>query len=308
MPRAAGFEPYWEGELPREPSANAGSDGASPSPRRCCRSRRAQSIRQVFNNADLRVQGVRSGRRASLDAYILARQVGFRGAGGQLHSCLGSPSPHARCEQSRAARLARSGARDRQGRRGRGGVRGPRQRAPVAAGTDGHHYLRYVEQALVPRGDGAGRRASAGDESSGRGGACQGGLDHPRPEQLHGGLSRPPGPETGASRRPRPRTCPRTSASGATRSRPKRKGPTRSTSPMGAATTGPSARRDHRGDHRSPPSPSKTTTRSAIRAPRSGTCSKAGASPMSCSWAFIPTCASSAGRSACATWPGSART
>ncbi len=38
----AGFETFREGEPPCEPSANAGSDGASPSPRQCCRSRRAR--------------------------------------------------------------------------------------------------------------------------------------------------------------------------------------------------------------------------------------------------------------------------
>ncbi len=66
-----------------------------------------------------------------------------------------------------------------------------------------------------------------------------------------------------------------TSRAGATRSRPRRRGSTRSTSPTAAATTGPSARRDRPGSRRSPPSRSATRTPSATRASRSGTCSRA---------------------------------
>ena len=87
---------------------------------------------------------------------------------------------------------------------------------------------------------------------------------------------------------------------GATRSRPRRRESTRSTSPTAAATTGPQCPQgspwkiaDRR--HRDP----ATKTPSATRASRSGTCSRAGASPTSCSWACIPTCACSAGRSGC---------
>ena len=137
---------------------------------------------------------------------------------------------------------------------------------------------------------------------------AKGVLHHPLPQQLHGRLQGPPRAEAGP-RRPQGREPARhISASGATRSRPRRKGSTRSTSPTAAATTGRSARRAHPGNRRSPPSRSTTKTRSATRAPRSGTCSRAGESRTSCSWAFIPICACSAGRSACATWPRPART
>ena len=51
--------------------------------------------------------------------------------------------------------------------------------------------------------------------------------------------------------------------------------------------------------HRDP----ATKTRSATRASRSGTCSKAGASPTSCSWASTRTCACWAGRSGSGSCP-----
>ena len=74
--------------------------------------------------------------------------------------------------------------------------------------ANGDHHLRHVEPALVPGGDPPGRRAGTRHEPDDRGGAGQGRLDHPRPQQLHGRLQRSPRAETGARLLPRPRTCP----------------------------------------------------------------------------------------------------
>ena len=79
---------------------------------------------------------------------------------------------------------------------------------------------------------------------------------------------------------PRRRISRNTSASGATRFPPKSKESTRSTSPTAVATMAPNARRGRPGSLRLSPSRFAMKTRSAIRGPRSGTCSKAAASPM----------------------------
>ncbi len=68
-----------------------------------------------------------------------------------------------------------------------------------------------------------------------------------------------------------------------------------------AATTDPNARKARHGILKSRRSRSKTKTRSATQARRSGTCSRAGELKMRCSWACTRTCACSADRSACGT-------
>ena len=84
-------------------------------------------------------------------------------------------------------------------RQGRGLVRRQGEGPRVEARADGHHHLRHVEPALVSGGDAAGRRAGPGDEPDDRGGPRQGRLHHPRPQQLHGRLSKSPRPETSTS-------------------------------------------------------------------------------------------------------------
>ena len=166
----------------------------------------------------------------------------------------------------------------------------------MGAGEDGAGHLRYVGPALVQGGEAPGGRAGAGDEPGGQGRARSGRPHYPRSEQLLGSLQGPPGSQ--ARRRPRKQpTCPRTSTAGAPRSRLKNAESTRSTRLTAVATTGRDARKAHPGGRRSPRSRSATRMPSATRGSRSGTCWKAGGSPMSCSWAFIRTCACSAGRS-----------
>ncbi len=100
------------------------------------------------------------------------------------------------------------------------------------------------------------------------------------------------GGEPPAAKPPRkPPTCPRTSTAGAPRSRLKNAESTRSTRLTAIATTGRGARKAHPGGRRSPRSRSATRMPSATRGSRSGTCWKAGGSPMSFSWEFIRTCA-----------------
>ena len=151
--------------------------------------------------------------------------------------------------------------------------------------------------------DASRRRAGPRHEPRGRRCAGQGGVHHPRPQQLHGSLQGPSRPPARRSPPRRPRICPPTSRGGAARSPPRRRGSTPSTSRTGAATTARRARRARPGGSRSRPSRSATRTPSATRASRSGTCWRAGASTTCCSWACTRICASSAGRSACGSSP-----
>ena len=93
----------------------------------------------------------------------------------------------------------------------------------MGAGEDGHHHLRHVEPALVPGSDTPSRRAGTRDEPGGRGRAARGVFIIHAPSSCMDAYKDHPARKRPRPH-PRPRTCRRKSASGATRSRPRRKG------------------------------------------------------------------------------------
>ena len=100
------------------------------------------------------------------------------------------------------------------------------------------HRLRHVGRAPLPERRAPGGGDGPADERGARRRpATRGVLDHPRPEQLHGAVQGPPGPQAGPGGPEGEEPARRTSTSGAARSRPRRRASTRSTRPTAARTT-----------------------------------------------------------------------
>ena len=174
----------------------------------------------------------------------------------------------------------------------------------VEARANGHHHLRHVEPALVPGGDPAGRRAGPGDEPDDRRGAGQGRLIIHAPSSCMDAYKDHPA-------RKRAQAAPKAANLPAAYRRVVQQDPGRG---EGDLPDRPVRRRLRR-RAAVPPGLALEVADRRHRDPRRGRHQRLGRRDLepagkprdhqrACSWAFIPICACSAGRSACGTSSG----
>ena len=263
----------------------------------------------MLNNSDLRLEAVRSGRKVSLDAQILARRRRSRGLGWRPRSGVGGPGPGEallRRLKSRSSCTPGCGNPEKAGAAGSFVVKEkvlqwqPAQTAIIICDMWNQHWCQGATRRVGELAPAMNRAIAAA--------RAKGVLIIHAPSSCMDAYQRSPGPETGTSgpqgrepARAHRRVVQQDSGrrEGDLPDRPvRRRLRRRAAVPAGIAVE--VADRRHRDQGRRRDQRLGRRDLEPAGKPR--------ASPTSCSWAFIPICACSAGRSACGTWPGPART